>query len=124
MRKLMLLAATVALLVVMFATAAYAVNKQCSNVRCDGTDKRDTLYERGGNGAKDRIYGLDGNDLVDANTFAKDIDQLYGGRGKDSVSAADGDTSDVLKGGRGFDRCFGDDGDTFNSCEEINGTTA
>lgn len=121
MRKVMLLAALVALFVMMLASAAFAVNKQCENVRCNGTDKKDTLYERGGNTAKDRIYGLEGNDTIDANTFGKDEDRLYGGKGKDTLSASDGDTLDVLKGGRGSDKCFGDEGDVFSSCEQVNG---
>ena len=49
--------AVTALLAVVFAPMAFAVNKQCTLYSCCGTNYRDTLYERGGNGVLDSIIG-------------------------------------------------------------------
>ena len=124
MRKVTMMVALVALMVALFATAALAVNKQCTNLRCEGTNNRDTLIERGGDGVSDNIYGLQRNDLLDATRFTDDTDNLYGGPGNDTLDARDGDGDDTLNGGKGTDSCFGDAGDTFSGCEFINGVAA
>jgi Ca2+-binding RTX toxin-like protein len=120
MRKVTMMVALVALMVALFATAAYAVNKQCTNLRCEGTDNRDTLIERGGDGVSDNIYGLQRNDRLDATRFTDDADNLYGNTGNDTLDATDGDGLDTLNGGKGTDTCYGDTGDEFVSCEVIN----
>ena len=119
MRKVTMMVALVALMMALFATAAYAVNKQCTNLRCEGTNNRDTLIERGGDGVSDNIYGLQRNDLLDATRFKDDTDNLYGNPGNDTLDATDGDDLDTLNGGKGTDTCYGDVGDTFVSCETI-----
>ncbi len=58
---------------------ALAVDKQCSRLPCFGTDGRDTLYERGGDGVPDDIRGL-----------------RYG------------DRQDKVNGGYGYDECLVD----------------
>ncbi len=119
MRKVTMMVALVALMVALFATAALAVNKQCTNLRCEGTNNRDTLYERGGNGTPDNIFGLRGPDRLVATAFTNDEDNLYGNTGDDRLLADDGDALDTLDGGRGNDYCSGDAGDTFVSCETV-----
>jgi Ca2+-binding RTX toxin-like protein len=109
MRKTGIMVAMVALLVAMFATAAYAAT-------IEGGRGNDTLFESPGN---DRIFGRAGNDTIDASRFSADTDKLFGGRGSDTLNADDGDAFDLLDGGRGFDTCIGDPGDTFVSCNEI-----
>lgn len=121
MRKIVILVGAVALLTMMFAGVAFAVNKQCSNKPCNGTSSADTLFERGGNGVSDEIYGRAGADRIFADSFTNDRDILYGNRGDDRLDATDGDGRDELYGGPGFDRCFGDPGDLYRSCEVING---
>jgi Ca2+-binding RTX toxin-like protein len=100
--------AVVALLVVVCASAALAVNKQCTGYPCFGTDNDDTLYERGGDGVNDRIYSKPGNDVVRVNAFTNDHDIIFGGMGRDRLNADDGDERDEVYGERGFDRCYVD----------------
>ena len=113
MRKATLLFAAMALALVAAAGAALAIDKQCTLNPCYGTNGRDILYERSGNGAADTIYGKAGNDLIRAETFAgsnrPDRDRLYGQEGNDRLNAGrGGDGADLLVGGRGFDECKGD----------------
>ena len=108
MRKGMMMA-VVALMVAMFATAAYAATIY-------GTNGNDELYETPQN---DAIYGYAGNDYIDASWYGGDTDRLFGGRGHDELDADDGDGFDLLDGGRGYDVCYGDPGDRFVSCAEI-----
>jgi hypothetical protein len=123
-RKAIMLAATVAVLVLLAGTAVYAVNKTCAGLPCRGTPVRDTLYERTGNRVSDAIYGLKGSDFINAGTYERDRDQLYGGPGNDRLNAADVDGNDNLNGGAGIDTCTGDIGadygDVGTSCERGN----
>ncbi len=109
MRRTGMMVAMVALLVAMFATAAYAAKIQ-------GNDRSNTLFESPQN---DQIYGYGGVDEIHAYEFTGDIDKLYGGRGGDGLYADDSDGFDVLEGGRGYDVCYGDASDRFVSCAEI-----
>ena len=108
-----------ALMMVLVAPLALAVDKQCSRRPCEGTNNRDTLYERGGRGVPDIIYGLRGKDRIRANLFGADRDVLYGGRGNDRLNAQDGDGRDVLYGGPGEDVCYVDEGDSYVGCDEV-----
>src|SRR5215212_6733420 len=111
MRKIAILVGAVALLTMLVAGAAFAVNKQCSAKPCFGTNQEDTLYERGGNGVGDEIYGRKGPDRIFATSFTNDTDVLYGGRGNDRLDTRDGDGLDEAWGGPGLDRCWVDPGD-------------
>ena len=53
----------------LLATVALAANFQCSDRRCYGTALNDINYERGGNGVGDTIYGLGGDDRINASSF-------------------------------------------------------
>jgi hypothetical protein len=119
MRRIVMVAALVGLLVALFAAAALAVNKQCSNYPCWGTNARDTLYERGGNGVPDYIIGRRYGDLINANAFITDRDVLDGQRGNDRLRAQDGDGRDELYGGPGYDICYINEGDFTRGCEEV-----
>ena len=110
MRKGTTMVALVALMVALFATAAYAD-------LIEGDRRNNNLNETSGD---DQIYGYRGADSLNADEFGNDVDQLFGGRGDDRLYADDGDNLDTLKGGRGTDRCYGDSGDTFGGgCEYI-----
>jgi len=119
MRKIALLVGAVALLTMLFAGVAFAKNFQCTTKPCYGTNNPDTIFERGGDGVGDIIYGLRGSDDIYANTFGDDADYLYGGRGGDLLNADDMDGRDYLNGGAGTDVCYGDPGDTFQNCEVV-----
>jgi hypothetical protein len=82
------------------------------------------LYEREGNHERDRILGLDGEDVIDADTYDRDRDVLEGGKQDDDLYTRDGDGKDAARGGRGSDRCFADSGDSVSSCRRINRASA
>ena len=103
----------------LMAPAALAVDKQCTFRPCQGTDERDTLYERSGRGVPDTIRGREARDLIFADLFGADRDVLYGGYGNDRLDAQDGDGRDLLYGGPGFDVCYVDEGDGHRGCEEV-----
>jgi Ca2+-binding RTX toxin-like protein len=120
MRKIGVVVSGVALLIVVFAAAALAVDKQCTGYPCFGTDDDDTLYERGGNGVNDRIYSKPGNDIVRVNAFANDHDIIFGGKGRDRLNADDEDRRDEVYAERGFDRCYVDAKvEAENSCNAL-----
>lgn len=109
MRKTIVVMALVALFTLVAAGVAVAVTKTCSSVPCTGTPAADVLKERIGEGKRDVIHGLRGNDRLRANRFGADTDDLYGGRGNDRVNVLDGDGRDLAVGGRGRDVCFVDE---------------
>ncbi len=118
MRKVMMMGALVALLVALFAAAAFARDFQCTTIPCEGTNNRDTITERAGN-VNDNISGKRGGDTINANVSGNDRDDLFGNRGDDTLNADDGDPFDSLNGGRGTDEGRGDNGDAFTRCEVI-----
>ena len=108
MRKGTMMVALMALLVAIFATAAYAQT-------FIGDSGNDTFYETPGN---DQMYGYGGQDRLEAWQEFYDRDKLYGGRNNDYLNADDEDPDDLLVGGRGQnDRCFVDAGDEVKSCD-------
>jgi len=119
LKRIVFMVAVVSLLAGVFAPAALAVDQQCTFRPCVGTDNPDRLYERGGRGVPDTIYGLRGNDRIYANLFGRDHDVLYGNRGNDILNAQDRDGRDELYGGPGEDTCYVDPGDFRRSCEEV-----
>lgn len=144
MRRLFMVAALVSLMVMVFAGVALARNFQCTERNCYGTTNNDTIFERGGDGVNDNIYGDRGADRLFADNFGNDRDRLFGQGGNDTLDARDGDPLDTLDGGGGTDACFGDvdvdsgveddpettevdeslASDTFVNCETINGEPA
>jgi hypothetical protein len=111
------------LLVLVAAGLAVAVTKTCGrDLPCEGTDNDDVLYERIG-ANEDNIKGLDGRDVIDANTFEPDRDLLKGGDGRDRLLTNDTDRFDVANGGRRRDVCFVSKGDAIRSCEVVRRAT-
>ena len=111
-----MLLGAVAVMLVMTAGVAVAISKTCDDIPCKGTDKDDQLHERIGNHKKDRILGLQGEDLLDANNYRNDRDRTEGGPQGDDLLTNDGDGRDSAQGGKGSDRCFIDAGDNASSC--------
>jgi Ca2+-binding RTX toxin-like protein len=103
-RRLTLMSLVVALLVALFATAAYAKI-------VTGTNRDDNLK---GTAQSDQINGLNGEDSIWGFNGSDDIyggadeDELYGGRASDYVTG--GTDEDELWGGRGPDVLFAHDG--------------
>jgi hypothetical protein len=119
MRKMVIMGALMALVVALFAVPALALNFQCTQYTCTGTNQPDNILERAGDGVADNISGLRGGDTIKANLFTSDTDLVYGNRGNDYLYTDDGDGRDKVHGGPGFDRCYVDPGDTTDSCEVI-----
>jgi hypothetical protein len=119
MRRLMMMVGVMMLGVLVAAGVAVAVTKTCgNNLPCNGSDRDDVLYERIGS-KHDRIFGLDEEDVIDANTFNRDRDVLMGGNQDDRLLTNDTDGRDVANGGRGRDTCFVSRGDRTRSCEVV-----
>jgi hypothetical protein len=112
-----MIATLVTLLVALLAPVALAAI-QCRYPTCIGTDQRDRLLERKGQGLSDAIYGKDRGDLLNSQNYIRDGDELFGQRGNDTLRAQDEDNADVLKGGKGFDTCYADALDVLYSCED------
>jgi Ca2+-binding RTX toxin-like protein len=108
--------AAVAMLVSLFAVAAYAAT-------IDGTDKADTLTEDALR--NDKIYGHGGSDSINAGIDPPaetlqandgDRDWVKGNKGSDTIDVSDFDDDDWVSGGKGNDNCIGDPGDNLD-CE-------
>ena len=111
MRRIFVVLALAALLVAIAAPVVVAVNLRCDTIPCNGTNKKDQLSERKGNGTTDNIRGLKGNDRLRADRYSGDRDTLSGGPGNDILNSRDGDSKDRLIGGPGNNTCKGDTGD-------------
>jgi hypothetical protein len=80
------------------AGVAVAVSRVCNDIPCRGSENDDVLYEREGNRLRDRILGLDGEDVIQAATYSRDRDVLDGGRKDDKLLTNDGDRRDAARG--------------------------
>jgi hypothetical protein len=90
---------------------APTTSKQCYTVPCHGSNNRETIYERIGDGKRDVIRGYGNFDRLHANTYSKDTDQVYGYGGTNYLYVNDGDTLDTAVGGSGqfiYSKCFVD----------------
>jgi hypothetical protein len=106
MRRVTLMLTAVAMMVSLFAIAAYAADIQ-------GTSKQDTLTESERN---DTISGGDRGDTINASLYGTDRDELKGNGGRDTLNADDTDSADTVHGGNGWDTCVVDPGDHVD-CE-------
>ena len=123
MRRLAIVSGMGMLLVLLAAGLAVAVTKTCgNNLPCEGTNNDDVLDERTGS-EHDRIFGFDGRDVIDANTFNRDRDVVHGGDGRDRLLTNDTDGRDRAHGGRGRDICYVSRGDATRSCEVVRRAT-
>jgi hypothetical protein len=128
MRKVAMLVGMAALISVLFASVAPAVDKPCTKRPCYGTDGNNRLFERTGDGVSDTISGRAGRDVVRADAYTQDADLLYGNHGNDRLNANDNgasdttpeDTLDLVHGGRGFDICIVDSrAEVGGGCEDV-----
>jgi hypothetical protein len=116
-RKMAMSLGLIMVLLIVAAGVALAATRVCNDVPCRGTENADELYEREGNRKRDRILGLDGEDVIQAATYSSDRDVVEGGRRGDRLLTNDGDGRDAARGGRGRDVCFVDPGDASSSCD-------
>jgi Ca2+-binding RTX toxin-like protein len=123
-KRIGLLMVVGALLLTMIPGVASADTFRCPFFAdfCFGTENRDTIYERIGNGVEDNIFGLRGGDVILADDFTSDRDELDGGRGNDRLNTNDNDQQDLINCGRGNnDVAILDNRDNVNhrNCEDI-----
>jgi Ca2+-binding RTX toxin-like protein len=109
MRRVTLMLAAMAVMVSLFAVAAYASD-------IEGTKRSDELFE---SNRGDWIAGRSGADELKAKKFPNDTDNVHGNLGADTIRVDDGDTLDTAIGGKGFDTCYGDPGDDLDCDVEI-----
>ena len=115
MRRLTLTLSAMAVMVSLFAVAAYAAS-------IDGTNLDDFLKE---SQREDNIYGRLGVERINANVFslnetpgnAGDTDVVHGNDGEDFINVKDGDGLDTADGGPDTDVCVADPGDDVIDCE-------
>jgi Ca2+-binding RTX toxin-like protein len=132
MRRVTTMLVALAVMVPLFAAAAYAAT-------IEGTSEGEILQESNKN---DTILARAGNDTILAQRFPgtvsatspADTDVGKGNLGNDAINVKDGDPNDTAAGGEGTDTCYGDvppagtpptaaNSDEFLNCESINPTT-
>jgi hypothetical protein len=92
---------------------------RCKTVPCRGTGGHDLIYERKGNGKRDKIIMKGGSDQVRAARYTNDRDVVKGGTGYDLIFVNDGDTRDRVSGG-GRSRCYVDaPSEVVSGCSEV-----
>jgi Ca2+-binding RTX toxin-like protein len=130
MRRVTLMVAAVAMMVSLFAVAAYAAEIM-------GTGDTDYLTE---SQRADTIKALTGDDQICAGPYQNadqckagfdvedtptgfgDRDRVHGNRGDDQIDVQDDDGKDIAWAGKGeADECWTDPGDLEYGCESVNG---
>ncbi len=83
---------------------------QCQNTPpCVATGDHQVLFERVGDGVRDRMIAQGGHDHLDARSYTNDRDVAKGGGGHDVLLVDDGDALDGAIGGQGSnDTCVVD----------------
>ena len=76
---------------------------------CVATGDHQVLFERVGDGVRDRMIAQGGHDHLDARSYTNDRDVAKGGGGNDLLLVDDGDAMDGAIGGQGSnDTCVVD----------------
>src|SRR5918998_3035820 len=81
---------------------------QCQTIPCVATGAHQVLFERVGDGVRDRMIAKGGHDHLDARSYTNDRDVAKGGGGHDLLRVNDGDARDGAIGGPGYDTCVVD----------------
>ena len=93
---------------------------QCDDIPCVATGDHQVLFERVGDGVRDRMIAKGGHDHLDARGYTNDRDVAKGGGGHDLLRVNDGDALDGAIGGPGFDVCVVDAAiEAADTCERI-----
>ncbi len=87
---------------------------------CVATGDSQVLFERVGDGVRDKMIALAGHDHLNAESYTDDRDVAKGGGGHDSLLVDDGDTMDGAIGGPGYDTCVVDATiEAADTCEAV-----
>src|SRR5918995_3845369 len=82
---------------------------QCQTIPCVATGAHQVLFERVGDGVRDKMIAQGGHDHLDARSYTNDRDVAKGGGGHDVLLVNDGDAMDGAIGGQGSnDTCVVD----------------
>jgi hypothetical protein len=93
---------------------------QCHSAPCIATGNQQVLFERVGDGVRDRMIAQGGHDHLNARAYTDDRDVAKGSGGHDSLMVNDGDTMDGAIGGPGYDTCVVDAAiEAADTCETI-----
>ena len=93
---------------------------QCNSAPCIATGNQQVLFERVGDGVRDRMIAQGGHDHLNARAYTDDRDVAKGSGGHDSLMVNDGDTMDGAIGGPGYDTCVVDAAiEAADTCETI-----
>ena len=93
---------------------------QCKSAPCIATGNQQVLFERVGDGVRDRMIAQGGHDHLNARAYTDDRDVAKGSGGHDSLMVNDGDTMDAAIGGPGYDTCVVDAAiEAADTCEMI-----
>src|SRR5215208_1524206 len=118
MRRVTMMLAAIAVLVLLFAGVALAASIEGTDVGefLIDTDRNDTMFGRGGgDGVYASAFGPEGFLLI----TDPERDEANGNRGNDFIDTDDRDGQDTADGGRGTDECQIDANDTTHSCETV-----
>jgi hypothetical protein len=93
---------------------------QCDSVPCVATGAHQVLFERVGDGVRDKMIAQGGHDHLDARAYTNDRDVAKDGGGHDLLRVNDGDAMDGAIGGPGFDLCVVDAAiEAADTCDRI-----
>jgi len=93
---------------------------QCQTVPCVATGAHQVLFERVGDGVRDKMIAQGGHDRLDARAYTNDRDVAKGNGGHDLLRVNDGDAMDGAIGGPGWDTCVVDAAiEAADTCETV-----
>src|ERR671917_596082 len=93
---------------------------QCQTIPCVATGDHQVLFERVGDGVRDKMIAQGGHDRLDARAYTNDRDVAKGNGGHDLLRVNDGDAMDGAIGGPGFDICVVDAAiEAADTCDRI-----
>ena len=125
-RIAMMLTLAVVLVALMVGSAGTAFAQmiggaiQCQTVPCLATGAHQVLFERVGDGVRDKMIAQGGHDRLDARAYTNDRDVAKGNGGHDLLRVNDGDAMDGAIGGPGFDICVVDAAiEAADTCDRI-----
>jgi hypothetical protein len=126
-RIAMVLTLAVVLVALMVGSAGTALAQQviggaiqCQTIPCVATGAHQVLFERVGDGVRDKMIAQGGHDHLDARSYTNDRDVAKGSGGHDLLRVNDGDAMDGAIGGPGFDICVVDAAiEAADTCDRV-----
>ena len=93
---------------------------QCQGTPCVATGDHQVLFERVGDGVRDRMIAKGGYDHLDARDYTNDRDVAKGGGDHDILLVNDGNALNGAIGGPGYDVCVVDTAiEADYTCENV-----